>query len=128
MWWSAIAFQRLRFETVAIMFSINMAFNHAGPAHNKSLIPAIRDVWVDSIEGWGVASGLLNCPPEAPCTNFTLSNIATRYCQDQMCSNIHGTAHNVTTTLGQGPCAAFKPALLDARGDVVPPFVPFDLP
>lgn len=101
-----ILYDNLNFYTVAILMSVNMNFDHTGPAQNSSLTPSIRDVTVRNIKGWGVSIAELQCLPESPCKGWLVSNFTALFCKDWVCDHIHGVATEMQRSDRQ-PCPEF---------------------
>mmetsp|Transcript_4190 Transcript_4190/g.9084 ORF Transcript_4190/g.9084 Transcript_4190/m.9084 type:complete len:407 (-) Transcript_4190:29-1249(-) len=98
-----IYFENLSFQSVAILFSINMDFDHDPAPTNATLSPIVRDVHFKDISGWGVVSWLLHCLPESPCTGFDLQGVNTVICQNMECSHVSGTWSNCSHPV---PCTS----------------------
>jgi hypothetical protein len=52
-------------------------------------------------------AGIINCLPDSPCRNFTFQNVHTDALVPFVCSNLYGTAVNVTPTMA----ACLNPSL-----------------
>jgi hypothetical protein len=65
-----LRYERIEFRTVGVMLIINMDYKHEPPSATP---PAVRDVSLLNVSGWGILAADAHCLPEAPCTGFTHS-------------------------------------------------------